>query len=222
MTIYEQILAGLQTKFTGVDAATLNRIATKKAEGVTDESQVKTIVDGVNFTDVLTNYGDARANDANRTSIANYEKKYGIKDGKPTDPKPIDTPTPSPNPTLGSQTDIAKLIADEVAKSVSAAMKPTTDKLAVLENEKSASEFSTRVSEAAKKYGISDNLVSKLNVPQDADLDKFMQETKQSLSDAGFQEVKAPESAEQQIKTEAESIADQINKGTDDLIKSKN
>ena len=33
MTIFEQILAGLQQKFAGVDTATLTRIATKKAEG---------------------------------------------------------------------------------------------------------------------------------------------------------------------------------------------
>ena len=36
MTILEQILAGLQQKFAGVDTAILTRIATKKAEGVTD------------------------------------------------------------------------------------------------------------------------------------------------------------------------------------------
>ena len=40
MTILEQILAGLQQKFTGVDTAILTRIATKKAEGVTDETKV--------------------------------------------------------------------------------------------------------------------------------------------------------------------------------------
>ena len=39
MTIQELILAALQTKFTGVDAAILTRIATKKAEGVTDEAK---------------------------------------------------------------------------------------------------------------------------------------------------------------------------------------
>lgn len=40
MTILEQILAGLQTKFTGVDTAILTRIATKKAEGITDETNL--------------------------------------------------------------------------------------------------------------------------------------------------------------------------------------
>ena len=84
MTILEQILAGLQTKFSGVDAAILARIATKKAEGVTDAGQVPTIVEGISFSDVLTNYGDFRAGDASFKSVQNYEKKHNLKDGKPS------------------------------------------------------------------------------------------------------------------------------------------
>ena len=53
MTILEQILAGLQQKFAGVDTAILTRIATKKAEGVTDETKVNSIVEGISFSDVL-------------------------------------------------------------------------------------------------------------------------------------------------------------------------
>lgn len=41
MTILEQILAGLQQKFAGVDTAILTRIATKKAEGVTGNGRDK-------------------------------------------------------------------------------------------------------------------------------------------------------------------------------------
>ena len=211
MTIYEQILAGLQTKFQGADAATLNRIATKKAEGITDESQVKTIIDGVSFSDVLQSYGDARVNDANKTFKENYEKKYGIKDDKPVEGKKNeDPPTPAPD----KPADIAKLISEEVAKGISSALKPVTDELSTLKNEKSASEFSDRVSEAAKKYGINDNLVKMLNVPKDADLDKFMQETKQTFVDAGLKEVVPPQSAEQLEKTETESFAKAINDDT--------
>lgn len=53
MTILEQILAGLQQKFAGVDTAILTRIATKKAEGITDETKVNSIVEGISFSDVL-------------------------------------------------------------------------------------------------------------------------------------------------------------------------
>ena len=47
MTIIEQILAALQQKFSGVDTAILSRIANKKGEGVTDESKVNSIVEGI-------------------------------------------------------------------------------------------------------------------------------------------------------------------------------
>ena len=83
MTIFEQILAGLQQKFTGVDTATLTRIATKKAEGVTDETKVNSIVEGISFQDVMQNYGDFRAGQAQTSAVSNYEKKHGLKDEKP-------------------------------------------------------------------------------------------------------------------------------------------
>ena len=76
MTILEQILAGLQQKFTGVDTATLTRIATKKAEGVTDGIQVNSIVEGISFQDVMQNYGDFRAGQAQTSAVSNYEKKH--------------------------------------------------------------------------------------------------------------------------------------------------
>lgn len=78
----EKILALLKTKFPGVDEATLSRIAEKKAVGVTDESQLQTIADGVGFQDVLNSYGDFRANTAVTSAVSNYEKKLGLKDGK--------------------------------------------------------------------------------------------------------------------------------------------
>ena len=81
MTILEQILAGLQQKFAGVDTAILTRIATKKAEGVTDETKVNSIVEGISFSDVLNSYGDFRAGDASKTAVPNYEKKHNLKDG---------------------------------------------------------------------------------------------------------------------------------------------
>ena len=74
MTILEQILAGLQQKFAGVDTAILTRIATKKAEGVTDETKVNSIVEGISFSDVFNSYGDFRAGNASKTAVSNYEK----------------------------------------------------------------------------------------------------------------------------------------------------
>ena len=103
MTILEQILAGLQQKFTGVDTAILTRIATKKAEGITDETKVNSIVEGISFSDVLNSYGDFRAGDASKTAVSNYEKKHNLKDGKPiettTDRKSTRLNSSHPNPS---------------------------------------------------------------------------------------------------------------------------
>ena len=71
----KKLLEALKTKFVGVDEAILERMATKKAEGVTDESQITGIVDGINFQDVVKSYGDYRANEANVSSVKNYEEK---------------------------------------------------------------------------------------------------------------------------------------------------
>lgn len=134
MTIFEQILAGLQQKFPGADTATLTRIATKKAEGVTDETKVNSIVEGISFSDVLNNYGDFRAGQAQVSAVTNYEKKHGLKDGKPIENPNPEPPKPEPKPD--EKPDIAKLIADGIA----AGIKPFSDKL----GGKAASEYALK------------------------------------------------------------------------------
>ena len=79
----KKLLDALKTKFVGIDEVILERIAAKKAEGITDESKITTIVDGITIQDVVKSYGDYRANEANISSVNNYEEKYGLKDGKP-------------------------------------------------------------------------------------------------------------------------------------------
>lgn len=123
MTILEQILAGLQQKFAGVDTAILTRIATKKAEGVTDETKVNSIIEGISFSDVLNSYGDFRAGDASKTAVSNYEKKHNLKDGKSIENP---NPNPNPNPKLEDKTDDMAAI---IANAVSAAVKPLSDNL---------------------------------------------------------------------------------------------
>ena len=50
---------------------------------MTDETKVNSIVEGISFSDVLNNYGDFRAGQAQVSAVSNYEKKHGLKDGKP-------------------------------------------------------------------------------------------------------------------------------------------
>ena len=95
----ERILTALKAKFSGVSADILDRIAAMLAKTVTTEEQVATAVEGVTeeLINVIEGYGDSRATGAQKTAVANYERKYGLKDGAKEikeDIKPDTKPTP--------------------------------------------------------------------------------------------------------------------------------
>ena len=212
MTILEQILAGLQQKFTGVDTAILTRIATKKAEGVTDETKVNSIVEGISFSDVLNSYGDFRAGDASKTAVSNYEKKHNLKDGKS-----IENPNPNPNPNLKLE-DKTDDMAAIIANAVSAAVKPLSDKLAQFETEKLQATRQEQILAKAKEYGIPENYAKRCAIKDDEDLDAYFKDLKQEFANDGFKGVTPPESAEAKIEKEAESIAKMIDEGTNAIV----
>ena len=207
----EKILAALKTKFSGVDEAILSRIADKKATGVTDENQVNSIVEGISFQDVLQNYGDFRAGQAQTTSIANYEKKHGLKDGKP-----IENPKPEPKPD--EKPDIAKLIADGIA----AGIKPFSDKLAAFEAKEAQAQRMAQISDVAKKYGIPDFMLKDRSIPEETDLDTYFKDVKQEMTNAGFQFNKTPETAEQRLEKETSEFAKMIENDTKQIVEQQN
>ena len=212
MTILEQILAGLQQKFAGVDTAILTRIATKKAEGVTDETKVNSIIEGINFSDVLNSYGDFRAGDASKTAVSNYEKKHNLKDGKS-----IENPNPNPNPNLKLE-DKTDDMAAIIANAVSAAVKPLSDKLAQFETEKLQATRQEQILAKAKEYGIPENYAKRCAIKDDEDLDAYFKDLKQEFANDGFKGVTPPESAEAKIEKESESIAKMIDEGTKTIV----
>ena len=212
MTIIEQILAALQQKFSGVDTAILSRIANKKGEGVTDESKVNSIVEGIGFQDVLNSYGDFRADGAASTAVKNYERKHNLKDGKPVD-EPTPTPTPTPTPPKEPQ-DIAKLIAE----AVSAAVSPLSDKLTQFEAAKTKETRGEQILAKAKEYGIPDTIAKRYAIPDDADLDSYFKDAKQELANAGFNGIPSPESSDAKIEKENASIAKMINEETKSIV----
>ena len=221
MTIFEQILAGLQQKFPGVDTATLTRIATKKAEGVTDETKVNSIVEVISFSDVLNNYGDFRAGQAQVSAVTNYEKKHGLKDGKPIEnpkPEPPKPEPPKPEPKPDEKPDIAKLIADGIA----AGIKPFSDKLAAFEAKEAQAQRMAQISSVAKKYGIPDFMLKDRTIPENTDLDTYMKDVKQEMTNAGFQFNKSPETAEQKLERETSEFAKMIENDTKQIVEQQN
>ena len=211
MNIYEKILAALRTKFSGVDDATLQRIASKKAEGVTDESKVDSIVEGISFQDVVTNYGDFRADGAQKTAVSNYEKKHNIKDGKPIEePKPQDPPTePKSKP------------AEQVpawAQSLIDSNKALSEKLAAMDAKTRADARNQQIDEVAKSFGIPEFAYKGKTIADDADLNQYFTDLKQEMQNSGFQFVKSPEEGNNEHKSEVSAIAEQIENGTKQIV----
>lgn len=218
MNIYEQILAALKTKFQGVEDATLQRIASKKSEGVTDESKVNSIVEGISFQDVLNSYGDYRADGAQKTAISNYEKKHNIKDGKPveeTKPQQPQTPAPTPQPKP----------AEEVpawAQSLIDSNKTLSEKLAAMDAKTKADIRCQQIDEVAKSFGIPEFAYKGKQIADDADLNQYFTDLKQEMQNSGFQFVKSPEEGNHEHQSEISSIAEQIEKGTKEIVEQNN
>ena len=213
MTIFEQILAGLQQKFSGVDTATLTRIATKKAEGVTDETKVNSIVEGISFQDVLTSYGDFRAGDARTTAVANYEKKHNLKDGKPIE---------NPEEKKDEKKDDKKDEVPAWAQALIDSNKSLSEKLTAYEAEKAQAQRNSQISAVAKKYGIPEFMLKDRNIPENTDLDSYFKDMKQEMSNSGFQFSKAPETAEQKQEKEAIEFAKMIEADTKQIVEQQN
>ena len=205
----EQILAGLQQKFSGVDTAILTRIATKKAEGVTDETKVNSIVEGISFSDVLNSYGDFRAGQAQTSSIANYEKRHGLKDGKPIE---------TTNTTTTIKTEENKDDVPAWAQALIDSNKSLSDKLTQFETEKAQATRSQQILAKAKEYGIPENYAKRCAIKDDEDLDTYFKDLKQEFANDGFKGVTPPESAEAKIEKESESIAKMIDEGTKTIV----
>ena len=212
MTILEQILAGLQQKFAGVDTAILTRIATKKAEGVTDETKVNSIVEGISFSDVLNSYGDFRAGDASKTAVSNYEKKHNLKDGKS-----IENPNPNPNPNLKLE-DKTDDMAAIIANAVSAAVKPLSDKLTQFEAEKAQATRSQQILAKAKEYGIPENYAKRCAIKDDEDLDAYFKDLKQEFANDGFKGVVPPDTAKKELENETQAFAKMIADDTKEIV----
>lgn len=213
MTIFEQILAGLQQKFAGVDTATLTRIATKKAEGVTDETKVTSIVEGISFQDVIQNYGDFRAGQAQTSAVSNYEKKHGLKDGKPIE---------NPEEKKDEKKDEKKEEVPSWAQALIDSNKNLSEKLTAYETEKAQAQRNSQISEVAKKYGIPEFMLKDRNIPENTDLDTYFKDMKQDMSNSGFQFAKAPETAEQKQEKEASEFAKMIEADTKSIVEQQN
>lgn len=127
-----KILDALKAKFEGVSDNILDRIAAKLAKTVTNIEDVETAVAGVTFQQVLESYGDARATDAQKTAVANYERKHGLKDGQK-----VDGGAPKAEPITETKQDETM---PEWARVLVESNKQLTERIAAIDTERTASD----------------------------------------------------------------------------------
>ena len=91
MSIRSKALASLKTKFEGVDEKVLSRIVAKVAKTAKSEDDVDDFVSEMTIQSVIDSYTDSRVTEGSASAIESYEKKHGIKDGKPAKKTEKDT-----------------------------------------------------------------------------------------------------------------------------------
>jgi len=157
-----KILEGLKSKYPDVSTSILSRIADKLAKTVTKEEDVETAVEGVSIQSLIEAETDRRTNDVVHTAVANYEKKHGLKDGKPVsgggqeEHEPDKTKSSGTTGTEGGTQPQGADLAAQIAAAVKAAVEPLTQQIATFKAEKSADTFKQQldnaISEASDKY----------------------------------------------------------------------
>lgn len=205
----EKILVALKTKYKtfGFGDKAFDGVADYLSKTVTEESQIETATSGVE--------GLLKAFQGDIDTVRN--EKTGLQKQLDELRKKIENPAPNPNPSPDEKKeDMATLIAN----AVSMAVKPLSDKLAQFETEKAQATRQEQVIAKAKDYGIPENLVPMLNIPEDADLDNYFKDAKQTFANTGFQDVRTPESGNGG-QNDANDIASLINKGTEEIKNSK-
>lgn len=105
----EKLLALLVAKFVGVPEAMLEGIAAKKAGSVSDEAQLQSIADGIDFVQVLQSNVDKRITESNRLAVQNYETTHKLVNGKPVSVEP---------PKVDDPNDIKTIVANAIKDAI--------------------------------------------------------------------------------------------------------
>lgn len=164
----QKILQALKTKFVGVSEDVLERIAKNLAKTVEDEDGIDDAVDGVNFQTVLQSYGDFRADEAQKSAVSNYEKKHGLKEGKPVKGE---------EPDPGEVPEWFKSYKEANDKRITELTKANED----LKAEKANADRKAAITSKAKELGISDVFLKRFRIGDDEDIDQVLTEYKQDL-----------------------------------------
>ena len=173
------------------------------ATGLVTDENVAAIVDAQKdamkgFQSLFDSRFVSRRDDFLKTAEASFKEKYHIDD----DGKQIIEPPGQQDTTMEAFT---KLLDER--------LKPLTDKIAAEETRRQQEQRTAQIIEKAKAAGIREELAAMLNVPGDVtDLDSFMKDKAQQLTNLGFQPTVPPSDGEDP-KSDGKAFAEVIRAG---------
>ena len=197
----EKILVALKTKYKtfGFGEKAFDGVADYLSKTVTDESQIETAIGGVEgllkaFQGDIDTVRNAKS--GLQKELDELKKKIENADKDKDKDKDKDVPA------------WAQALIDS--------NKILSEKITAYEAEKAQAQRNSQISEVAKKYGIPEFILKDRNIPESTDLDTYMKDVKQEMTNAGFQFNKSPETAEQ--KLEKETFAKMIENDTKQIV----
>ena len=202
ISMKEKILVALKTKYKtfGFGDKAFDGVADYLSKTVTEDGQIETAIGGVE--------GLLKAFQGDIDSVRN--EKSGLQKQLDELKKQIEKPKEEEKP---------KEDVPAWAQALIDANKNLSEKLTSYEQERAQAQRNAQIASVAKKYGIPDFMLKDRTIPENTDLDAYFKDVKQELTNAGFQENKAPETSEQRIAKENHDIAAMINKGTEEINK---
>lgn len=97
----QRIEEGLRGRFPDLGDSMLARVATALAKNATTPELATAVVAGATLERLVESYADARVTEASRSAVQNYERKHGLREGKPVGGQAPSAPPKESNPGGG-------------------------------------------------------------------------------------------------------------------------
>lgn len=202
----QKILSALKNKYAhlGLSREALDGVASVLEKTIKSDEEIETAVSGVEgMLKVFQSEADRERTNYNALKAAKEEIEKKLKEATPStppeeDPKPFD----------------AEAFRAEILETMRKERENAT------QNEQKAAQRKAEITAKAKEYGIPETLIGNFAIADDANVDDFFKGVKQTLADAGF-EFSEPPTPGGGIRSDAEGIANLINKETENIVKSQ-
>ena len=200
-----KILSALKNKYShlGLSREALDGVASVLEKTIKSEDEIETAVSGVEgLLKVFQSEADKERTIYNTLKAEKEEIEKKLKEATPTPPEEVPKP----------------FDAEAFKAEILEAMRMERESAA--QNEQKAAQRKAEITAKAREYGIPEKLIGSLDIADDANIDDYFKGVKQTLADAGFEHSEPPTPGGG-FRSDAEGIANLINKETENIVKSQ-